>query len=160
MKIQKKKFQMDMPDPKKSGLSPNAAAFQKNQLNVPSGNRNAANGSALNRDSSRGGLNRDGSANRLVEDKYLGPSIMKIKGDGSNKPRPMSKMKLNTAQKEREQTNDYSDEDYEEGFDDANDDGLDEMEKIRNAMAKEKEKAKNHALKMNQKREKSQMENR
>lgn len=34
------------------------------------------------------------------------------------------------------------------------------MEKIRNAMAKEKEKARNHALKMNQKREKSQMESR
>ena len=30
MKIQKKKFQMDMPDPKKSGLSPNAAAFANN----------------------------------------------------------------------------------------------------------------------------------
>lgn len=36
----------------------------------------------------------------------------------------------------------YSDEDYEEDFqDNANDDGGDEMERIRNAMAREKKKA-------------------
>jgi len=61
----------------------------------------------------------------------------------------MSNMKMNSAAKEREQTqtNDYSDEEYEEGFDDTKDDGLDEMEKLRNAMAKEKAKARNHAAK-------------
>lgn len=44
-------------------------------------------------------LGRDSSANRLVEDKFLGPSKMKIKADGQNKPRPMSQMKLNSAAK-------------------------------------------------------------
>ena len=47
-----------------------------------------------------------------------------------------------TAKKEREFTEGgYSDEDYEEGFDDAEDDGVDEMEKIRKALAREKERA-------------------
>ena len=82
MKIQKKKFQMDMPDPKLSGLSPNAAANQ-NRLNIPGGRSNNNNTSlSANRNGSSSGLNRDASANRLVEDKYLGPSKMKIGGDG------------------------------------------------------------------------------
>ena len=71
-----------MPDPKLSGLSPNAAANQ-NRLNIPGGRNNNNNTSlSANRNGSSSGLNRDASANRLVEDKYLGPSKMKIGGDG------------------------------------------------------------------------------
>ena len=50
---------------------------------------------------------------------------------------------LATAKKDREGTEGgYSDDDYEEGFDDAEDNGVDEMERIRKALAKEKERAK------------------
>ena len=42
---------------------------------------------------------------------------------------------------EKQESQHYSDEDYEEGFDDQTaDDGLDEMQRIRDAMAKEKKK--------------------
>jgi hypothetical protein len=71
---------MDMPDPKLSGLSPNAAANQ-NRFNIPGGRSNNNISLAANRNGSSSGLNRDASANRL-EDKYLGPSKMKIGGDG------------------------------------------------------------------------------
>ena len=50
----------------------------------------------------------------------------------------MSSMK----QRQDTQNDDYSNEDYDENFDDkVEDDGLDEMERIRQAMAKEKIKA-------------------
>lgn len=42
---------------------------------------------------------------------------------------------------EKQESQHYSDEDYEEGFDDQTaDDGADEMQRIRDAMAKEKKK--------------------
>ena len=43
-------------------------------------------------------------------------------------------------------TANYSDEDYEEGFDAAEETGVDEMERIRKAMAKENQKTKAHAF--------------
>lgn len=93
-------------------------------------------------------LRKDGSENRLVEDKQLGPQKMKLKvaanvqaGAGnqgsasrlaSGIPRPASKM----TGKGKDDA--YEDEDYEEGFDDADDGGVDEMDRLRLAMQKEK----------------------
>ena len=65
---------------------------------------------------------------------------------GPNIPRPGSMAGGNSSAKRQEtaqsRADDYSDEDYEEGFEDNADGAEDEMEKIRRAMAKEKEKAK------------------
>jgi|APSaa5957512535_1039671.scaffolds.fasta_scaffold24675_2 hypothetical protein len=121
---------MDMPDPKQSGLTDNSLNIPINDMRNPTPN-------GLYRDES----NRSfaGSANRIVEDKHLGPSAMKAK---VGLPRPTSKMLLSNSK--RAETQDYSDEDYEDNFDDAADNGEDEMEKLRRAMEKEKKKAQNH----------------
>lgn len=100
-----------------------------------------------------------------MEDKHLGPQIMKQKvkdgggydayGSGSGSAnRPGSRMRAaqnGSAQgpsmssmklRQDTQNDDNSNEDYNEDFDDkVEDDGLDEMERIRQAMAKEKLKA-------------------
>lgn len=111
----------------------------------------------MNRDVSNRSLMRDGSQNRL-DDKQLGPAKMKAKvgtgiaysqwpatqqqsqqNVGSGLPRAPSTMKPQS--NNRMDTN-YEDEDYEEGFDDADqNDGIDEMAKLKKAMDKEKQKA-------------------
>lgn len=88
----------------------------------------------MQRDLSRGSLmNRDGSANRLVEDTHLGPQMMKKKISSMNSAqRPISKMKQNgpTPGASSRAPDQNSEEDYDEGgFDDVNEDaqGVDEM---------------------------------
>lgn len=121
---------------------------QQSFLNAPQGF------TGMSRDGSSSNLlKKDGSENRLVEDKQLGPQKMKLKvaanvqaGAGSQGgsasrlasgiPRPASKLAGKGKGEEAE-----DDEDYEEGFDDADDGGVDEMERLRHAMAKEKHKA-------------------
>ena len=72
---------MDAPDPNSSGIAQTAQKPQMNQF----ANRNNVNNTMLgvpdmNRDNSNKSLlRRDGSQNRLVEDKQLGPAKMKAK---------------------------------------------------------------------------------
>ena len=96
MKITKKKFQMDMPDPKQSGIS------DMKKLNIPvnNDNRNVTPlGAGMNRDASNtsfmGGA-RENSANRHVEDKHLGPMALKSRVNqpgAPGMPRPVSSFK-------------------------------------------------------------------
>ena len=94
MKITKKKFQMDMPDPKQSGIS------DMKKLSIPMSNNDNRNvtplGNGMNRDASNtsfmGGARAD-SANRIVEDKHLGPAALKLKVNqpgAPGMPRPIS----------------------------------------------------------------------
>lgn len=99
-------------------------------------------------------LRRDGSLNKLANQKQLGPSALKDRKPLANWPKDEnqnSKSRLANATPLKSaskkdlppyMTQD-DDEDYEEGFEDGavNDDGVDEIEKLKQAMAKEKEKA-------------------
>lgn len=128
-----------MPDPKESGISD----LKKSNIPVNNENRNVTPlGSGLIRDTSNASFMgvREGSANRIVEDKHLGPAALKLKVNQPGvpgMPRPVSRYVQNQAQSapsKREATkgnDDYSDEDYEDNFDDAADNGVDEMERIR-----------------------------
>ena len=104
MKITKKKFVMG-PDPNAGGsanvkkesnsgmntnyLNPNAISAGRNHEPYAVGGSNSGMNSnqGLSRDMSKNSLMRDGSAQRLVEDKHLGPQIMKQKvKDGGGYP--------------------------------------------------------------------------
>jgi len=125
------------------------------KLNIPMNNDNrnvTPLGNGMHRDASNNsfmGGARENSANRIVEDKHLGPMALKNKVNqpgAPGMPRPISRYQQNlSAPSKRESTkganDDYSDEDYEDNFDDANDNGEDAMDKIRKAMEKEKLKA-------------------
>ena len=104
----------------------------------------------MNRDSSKSSLmKRDGSMNKLVEEKQLGPQKMIKKvnqqvgynqwNQGPNLQRPPSNMKNGSQQKRQEN-------DYEEPLNEPiEDDGLDEVDRIRAAMASEKMKAQQYS---------------
>jgi len=135
MMIKKKKFMMAAPDPTQSGIR-----------NQPLGN---------SRDQTTSVLKRDGSMNKLVNEKHLGPSALKDRKPLENWPTESktnsgtnSKMAMNTPLKNPNKKamppymqKHEDDEDYEEGFEEGAEDGEDEMERLRKAMAKEKEKA-------------------
>lgn len=94
-------------------------------------------------------MKRDGSMNKLVEEKQLGPQKMIKKvnqqvgynqwNQGPNLQRPNSNM-MNGSQQKRQEN------DYEEALDEPiEDDGLDEVDRIRAAMANEKMKAQQYS---------------
>ena len=61
-------------------LNPNAISAGRNQEYGAGGSSSGmGSGQGLSRDMSKGSLIRDGSAQKLVEDKHLGPQIMKQK---------------------------------------------------------------------------------
>lgn len=102
-------------------------------------------------------LKRDGSENKLVQNNQLGPQIMKQKVNQNVGYNQWNQGPLHSAQKENMmgssqkpkpsvpdfKANSDSDDNYDDGFEEkgADDDGMDEMEKIRQAMARQKEKA-------------------
>mmetsp|Transcript_4407 Transcript_4407/g.7484 ORF Transcript_4407/g.7484 Transcript_4407/m.7484 type:complete len:411 (+) Transcript_4407:466-1698(+) len=156
---------MDVPDPSKAGINPSllknsvVGAGQKfdpysqqpNNLAPPSQQNQ------LGRDGSTNQLKRDPSENRLVQDNQLGPQIMKKKVglqveykqwnqgpnmNSSQKPRIDDSSRKSRGMESAQKLGEDSEEDYEENFEEKVDDsGLDEMERLRNAMAREKAKA-------------------
>ena len=128
---------MAPPDPSDAGLTTkilNRIDQEDKELNQ-----------TYNRDSASNSLLRNGSASRLVEDKHLGPKVMKQKvaqqveynkwNGGPGLPR--AQPNINASKRDE----DYE-EDYEEGFEDAHqNNGEDEMDKVRKAMDREKLKA-------------------
>jgi hypothetical protein len=101
-------------------------------------------------------MKRDGSLNKLVNEKHLGPSALKERKPLANWPKENSnpssnnhKFDMSTPNKSKKELPPYmkndhqDDEDYEEGFEEGvvEDDGADEIEKLKLAMEREKLKA-------------------
>lgn len=93
--IKKKKFMMEAPDPTQSGIQ--AQQAYGGQLAAP--NREVSNSSALK---------RDGSLNKFVNEKHLGPSALKDRKplanwpkDTSNQNQSNNKFEMGTPQKSK-----------------------------------------------------------
>ena len=143
-KYQPKKFQMDLPDEKQSGLY-NLKRDEDDDVveslalddNIPKPKSNVPFG--LNQ-APLGGM---GGAPLKVAPKLLGPNLMKQKikenlADGGNKMRPPSQMKATKPARDDYSEDDYDNNDFD---DDAGDGGDDKLDKLRKALDRENQKA-------------------
>ena len=84
--IKKKKFMMDAPDPTQSGFQPGIQQPINPQHGLQPEQAYGQMG-APNRDANSSVLKRDGSLNKLVNQKHLGPSALKERKPLANWPK-------------------------------------------------------------------------